>query len=229
MSEPIRILFAGETAAVDLVRARLAPLDVHLVDPAAAAPGAAAACVILVPAGEGAPARIAALKARFPQSRVLVTLRAIDAGRLRALLEAGADAVAAENLGPAALAEAVATLAGEARPPGVGRFEGGVRCLPECDDGDTGALTPREAEVLRLLSAGFSNKEVASRLGVSVRTVETHRLNLRRKTRTGRLRDLVQLARHLGLPPVLDADARAAPARPPTARAADRMVGGRCG
>ena len=69
-------------------------------------------------------------------------------------------------------------------------------------------LTPREAEVLRFLSAGFSNKEVARRLTVSVRTVETHRLNLRRKTKTGRLKDLVQLARQIGLAPVLDGEAR---------------------
>jgi len=34
--------------------------------------------------------------------------------------------------------------------------------------------------------------------------VETHRLNLRRKTQTGRLKDLVSLARQLGLAPVMD-------------------------
>ncbi len=42
-------------------------------------------------------------------------------------------------------------------------------------------LTPREADVLTLLAQGFSNKEIAQRLGASVRTVETHRLHLRRK------------------------------------------------
>jgi DNA-binding CsgD family transcriptional regulator len=70
-------------------------------------------------------------------------------------------------------------------------------------DGET-RITPREAEVLRFLSSGFSNKEVARRLALSVRTVETHRFNLRRKTKTGRLKDLVSLARELGLPPVID-------------------------
>ena len=70
--------------------------------------------------------------------------------------------------------------------------------------GESLGLTPREAEVLRFLSSGFSNKEVARRLALSVRTVETHRLNLRRKTQTGRLKDLVSLARQLGLAPVVD-------------------------
>ncbi len=45
---------------------------------------------------------------------------------------------------------------------------------------------------------------MARRLNLSVRTVETHRLNLRRKTQTGRLKDLVALARHLGLAPVTE-------------------------
>jgi DNA-binding NarL/FixJ family response regulator len=42
-------------------------------------------------------------------------------------------------------------------------------------------LTPREADVLALLAQGCSNREIARRLGASVRTVETHRLHLRRK------------------------------------------------
>jgi DNA-binding NarL/FixJ family response regulator len=42
-------------------------------------------------------------------------------------------------------------------------------------------LTDREKEVLILLAQGDSNKRVAQKLDVSVRTVETHRLNLRRK------------------------------------------------
>ena len=42
-------------------------------------------------------------------------------------------------------------------------------------------LTPREADVLTLLSKGHSNREIADALGASIRTVETHRLHLRRK------------------------------------------------
>ncbi len=63
-------------------------------------------------------------------------------------------------------------------------------------------MTPRETEVLRHLASGFSNKETARRLGIAPRTVETHRLNLRRVSGAGRLRDLVVLARDLGLEPV---------------------------
>jgi DNA-binding NarL/FixJ family response regulator len=36
-------------------------------------------------------------------------------------------------------------------------------------------LTPREAEVLRFIAQGFSNKEIAARLDVSIKTIETHK------------------------------------------------------
>jgi DNA-binding NarL/FixJ family response regulator len=48
--------------------------------------------------------------------------------------------------------------------------------------GDTSApLTEREREVLILLAQGDNNKSIALKLDVSVRTIEAHRLNLRRK------------------------------------------------
>jgi two-component system nitrate/nitrite response regulator NarL len=54
---------------------------------------------------------------------------------------------------------------------------------PECVSvgPDGSALTGRELEVLTLLAEGASNKDVASKLGISVRTAETHRENLSHK------------------------------------------------
>ncbi len=43
------------------------------------------------------------------------------------------------------------------------------------------SLTAREREIVRLLAEGLSNKEIASSLGISSRTVETHRATLMRK------------------------------------------------
>ena len=48
---------------------------------------------------------------------------------------------------------------------------------PAADD----ELTPREREVLQMLAQGLSNKAIARLLEISVRTVETHRLSIRRK------------------------------------------------
>src|SRR5712691_9417546 len=43
------------------------------------------------------------------------------------------------------------------------------------------AVTPREREIIQLLAEGHSNKETASLLGISVKTVEAHRANIMRK------------------------------------------------
>ncbi len=51
---------------------------------------------------------------------------------------------------------------------------------PKPGDG-TGALTGREQTILLQLAQGLSNKEVALALDISVRTVETHRKNIKRK------------------------------------------------
>ena len=55
------------------------------------------------------------------------------------------------------------------------------------------SLTSRELEVLRLLAQGYTNKQIAEELSVSVRTVETHRANI-----TGKLniRSRVELLRY---------------------------------
>ncbi|KAG1700382.1 Transcriptional regulatory protein MctR [Nymphon striatum] len=60
-------------------------------------------------------------------------------------------------------------------------------------------LTGREMEILSLLSSGYCNKEVANKYDLSVRTVEAHRLNIRRKTQSNTLSDLVRVSRSLGL------------------------------
>jgi DNA-binding NarL/FixJ family response regulator len=55
-------------------------------------------------------------------------------------------------------------------------------------------LTAREHEVLLLLAHGKSNKLVARELDISVRTVETHRLSLRRKLGVDSPSDLLKIA-----------------------------------
>lgn len=59
-------------------------------------------------------------------------------------------------------------------------------------------LTPRELEILDMLIAGKPNKTIAHLLGVSVRTVETHRANIMEKMQADSLSDLVQMALTFG-------------------------------
>ncbi len=60
-------------------------------------------------------------------------------------------------------------------------------------------LTTREREVLHLAAEGRKNTEIADRLGVSIRTVETHRANLMRKLNLQTHTDLVRYALRRGL------------------------------
>lgn len=66
-------------------------------------------------------------------------------------------------------------------------------------DGPPGGLTDREAEVLALIAEGYTNPEIAERLVLSVRTVETHRSAIHRKLGTTNRAELVRYAREHNL------------------------------
>jgi DNA-binding NarL/FixJ family response regulator len=57
-----------------------------------------------------------------------------------------------------------------------------------------GRLTPREREIVQLLAEGMTNKEVATTLGISVKTAETHRTNIMRKLDLHSISELVRYA-----------------------------------
>lgn len=87
-----------------------------------------------------------------------------------------------------AVREAVAI--DERRRASIGRDEN-VRARYE-------TLTPREREVMALVTAGLMNKQVAGKLSLSEITVKIHRGNLMRKMQAESLADLVRLAEALG-------------------------------
>jgi len=60
------------------------------------------------------------------------------------------------------------------------------------------ALTPRERDILDGIAKGYANKRIADELGLSVRTVESHRLNLKRKLGIEGQAELVKFAVELG-------------------------------
>jgi DNA-binding NarL/FixJ family response regulator len=64
-----------------------------------------------------------------------------------------------------------------------------------------GALTTREREVLQLVAEGLTSHAIAQRLGVSRRTVESHRANLMRKLGVPTTAALVRLVAERGLLP----------------------------
>jgi len=68
----------------------------------------------------------------------------------------------------------------------LGRARPGTPSMP--------SLSPRERQIIQLLAEGKSNKEVAGRLGISVRTAENHRARIMRKLQLRSLSDLVRHA-----------------------------------
>lgn len=60
-------------------------------------------------------------------------------------------------------------------------------------------LTPRERQILKLITDGFTNRLIGERLCISTKTVETHRLNLMRKLNVHKVTELLICSRRLGL------------------------------
>jgi DNA-binding NarL/FixJ family response regulator len=71
--------------------------------------------------------------------------------------------------------------------------------------------TPREMEIVRLLAQGKSNKEIGAQLGITVRTVETHRAKIMLKLDLHSLADLIHYAIRQGLHQELGLDHPSSP------------------
>ncbi|HMD56774.1 MAG TPA: response regulator transcription factor [Solirubrobacteraceae bacterium] len=75
----------------------------------------------------------------------------------------------------------------------------GARIASEPPPGPPDDLSQREVEVLRLIALGHTNAEIAERLFLSVRTVETHRAHIQQKLRLSTRAELVGYALERGL------------------------------
>jgi DNA-binding NarL/FixJ family response regulator len=69
-----------------------------------------------------------------------------------------------------------------------------VRRRDGADEGAHLAVTAREREIIQLVAEGKSNKEAASTLGISMKTIEAHRANIMRKLGLRSVSDLVRYA-----------------------------------
>lgn len=128
--------------------------------------------------GLEATARIAQ---EFPAVRVLVlSMNAAEEFVLPAV-RAGASGYILKNARPAELEQAIRAVArGETylTPAVSGHLIDDYRRRTPGEGDSLDKLTPRQREVLQLVAEGHSSKEIARRLGVSVKTVETYRSQL---------------------------------------------------
>jgi NarL family two-component system response regulator LiaR len=196
---PISVILADDHALVREGTRRLleAEPDMRVVGEAASGPEAVAAAErmrpdvvimdIAMPGGGGIEAT-RAIKECCPQTAVLALTAYDDDQYVMALLDAGAAGFLLKNVHGRELVEAVrAVHRGEpVLAPGVAarvlkRMAGGAPKTPVPES----VLSEREMEVLREAARGLANKEIARRLGVSVRTVHTHLGNIFGKLQVG--------------------------------------------
>lgn len=146
------------------------------------------------------------LRRRAPAARVLVLSVHDDTEYVLESVRAGAAGYLRKDTTPDNLRAAVRAIAagnGWFSPEVARHLTAAIR-----DDGTTpaagaapaaGPLTAREREVLTRVARGLTNKEAAAELGISIRTVETHRDNLMRKLGIHTVAGLTKYALEAGL------------------------------
>ena len=183
MTEVIRVLLVDDHAVVrEGIRAflQLQP-DIEVVGEAEGGDSALAVAAevqpdvvlmdLLMPGGDGISA-LRHLRETNPAARVMVLTSYIDDAQVFGAIQAGAAGYQLKDIRPEALAEAIREV--HAGRPAL-HPEAQAKLMHRNQAAPPGStLTPRERDVLRLLTEGFANKEIATRLLVSEKTVKTH-------------------------------------------------------
>jgi DNA-binding NarL/FixJ family response regulator len=142
------------------------------------------------------------LRLACPQVKVLALTVHEDRGYLHRLLQAGAAGYVLKRAAAEELIHAIRTVAagGVYLDPAVaGKVVGSfVRQRTGKGSPEGVELSDREADVVRLTAAGYSNKEIAGRLDLSVKTVETYKTRSLEKLGLRSRADLVRYALQRG-------------------------------
>jgi DNA-binding NarL/FixJ family response regulator len=153
---------------------------------------------IAMPGLNGLEATARVVKA-WPDIRVLILSMHQNEEYVRQALRHGATAYMLKDAAPLELEFAIkAVLRGESPAVSKGVVSDYVQRL-RSDDQQADPLTPRQREVLQLIAEGLSTKEVARRLDLSVKTVETHRSQLMKQLDIHEVTGLVRYAMRVGL------------------------------
>ncbi|MFA9564785.1 MAG: response regulator [Acidimicrobiales bacterium] len=155
-----------------------------------------------LPGGNG-PAVIGAIADKLPDVRFLALSVSDAAEDVIEVVRAGARGYVTKSISGADLSDAVRRVAeGDAVfSPRLAGFvlDAFASTVPAPEDPALDQLTPREVEVMRLLARGYAYKEVARRLSISVKTVETHASSVLRKLQLSNRHELSRWAasRHI--------------------------------
>lgn len=140
-----------------------------------------------------------------PATKVLVLSVHDDVAYLRRAFEAGAAGYLVKEAADVELVQAVRQVAAGRQyvHPSLGAALLAPDAATARPAGPGGELSEREVEILGFIADGLTNGEIAERLYVSVRTVETHRAHIHQKLDVRTRAELVRIAREAG---VLEAD-----------------------
>jgi two-component system response regulator NreC len=148
--------------------------------------------------GDSSLERIPAMREEAPETEIVVLTMQNEPAFARRALQSGAKGYVVKHSAARELVEAV-RLADSGETYINPQLGAKLAAEPPPPDGHPDDLTDRETEVLGLLALGYMNPEVAERLVISVRTVETHRANIHRKTGIKGRAELIAYAVENGL------------------------------
>lgn len=182
------VVGAAATAAEALATIGAANPDVSIVD-------------LQLPDRDGADL-IVALRASWPRMRIVVVSGHDDEYRVAEALRAGANGYMLKAAPVESIIAGIREAAAGGAPLTPTLTEGVLRAMRKSGGDGRGAidvLTAREIQVLRLFASGRSTREVAASLGISPKTVETHRVRIYEKLGAKGVVDLTRIAVRSGL------------------------------
>lgn len=142
------------------------------------------------------------VKRDYPETGVLILTANEDKYTLTSALKAGALAYLSKDTSKEELTEAIAKVSSGKHYLGSQMHRSVLESLTL--GSDTGSnrdedLTDREKDIIKLFAEGYSYKQIAEKLFISVRTVESHKKNILDKLQLGNTIDLVKYAIQNGL------------------------------
>jgi DNA-binding NarL/FixJ family response regulator len=146
------------------------------------------------------------IKSKFPKVKILIVSMLNDYASISKLLKAGADGYVMKNTGKDELLIAIETImkgevyVGEEVKKGLFLYMTTKKANePKLNVFGVVELTNREKEILKLISEGMTNNEMADKLFLSPKTIDTHRTNLLQKLGLKNTAALIKYAVENGL------------------------------
>ncbi len=132
------------------------------------------------------------VKKQYPDVKVIILSMHSEAGMIKSLIDLGANGYLLKSCTQDEVVSAIRKVAASQS-----YFSTDVTMAllkPANQEQKTEILTERETEILKMIAAGFSNKEIGDKLFISHRTVDTHRTNLMKKLSVNNIAGLISYA-----------------------------------